>query len=166
MYPPQINIRGDFAVSQGPVEMFRAGFTDGQIADAVKILVFDGRLPTPPRLILFIGDDVSHDLLPCPRRQLGISTVEIHPRQRQIEMRLTLRFVVRLKNALNLMLVACLEARLLAGDFVFEVEDASGTPDQTECLFHRFTHGYECAGIGICRVSEQWASGIRAETSF
>jgi hypothetical protein len=30
---------------------------------------------------------------------------------------------------------------LFAGDFVFEVEDAPGTPDQTECLFHCFTHG-------------------------
>jgi hypothetical protein len=55
---------------------------------------------------------------------------------------------------------------LFAGNFVFEVEDAPRTPDQTECLFHRFTHGYECAGIGICRVSEQWACGGRAETSF
>ena len=25
---------------------------------------------------------------------------------------------------------------------------------------------YECAGIGICRVSEQWASVDRAVTSF
>jgi uncharacterized protein (DUF433 family) len=28
------------------------------------------------------------------------------------------------------------------------------------------TVGYECAGIGICRVSEQWASVDRAVTSF
>ena len=81
-------------------------------------------------------------------------------------MRLTLRFVVRLEDALCLTLVARLEALLFAGDFVFEVEDAPGTPDQTECLFHCFTHGYECAGIGDCRVSEQWAGGSRAETSF
>jgi hypothetical protein len=51
-------------------------------------------------------------------------------------MRLALRFVVRLEDALRFVLVARLEAGLLAGDFVFEVEDASGTPDQTECLFH------------------------------
>ena len=81
-------------------------------------------------------------------------------------MRLTLRFVVRLEDALRLVLVACLEALLFAGDFVFEVEDAPGTPDQTECLFHVFTHGCECAGNGICRVSEQWASVDRAVTSF
>jgi hypothetical protein len=73
---------------------------------------------------------------------------------------------VRLEDALRLVLIACLEVLLFAGDFVFEVEDASGTPDQTECLFHRFTHGYECAGIGDCRVSEQWSCGGRAETSF
>jgi hypothetical protein len=30
---------------------------------------------------------------------------------------------------------------LFAGDFVFEVEDAPRTPDQTECLSHCFTQG-------------------------
>ena len=114
----------------------------------------------------FLGDDVFHDLLPGPRCQLGISPVEIHPRQRQVEVRLTLRFIVRLEDALRLELVVCLEALLFAADFVFEVEDAPGTPDQTECLFHCFTHVYECEAVGGCRVSEQWASGIRAETSF
>ena len=73
---------------------------------------------------------------------------------------------MRLENALRLVLVARFEARLLTGDFVFEVEDASGTPDQTECLFHCFTHGYECVRFGTCRVSEQWASVDRAVTSF
>ena len=69
-----------------------------------------------------------------------------------------------MRCASNLSLV--LEALLFAGDFVFEVEDASGTPDQTECLFHCFTHGYECEAIGTFRVGEQWASGIRAEANF
>jgi hypothetical protein len=81
-------------------------------------------------------------------------------------MRLILRFVVRLEDALRLVLIARLETRLNAGDFVFEVEDAPGTPDQTECLFHCFTHGYECAAIGTYHVSEQWASVDRAVTSF
>ena len=60
--------------------------------------------------------------------------------------------------------VARLEARLNARDFVFEVEDASGTPDQTECLFHRFTHGFECVRNGIRRVSELWTGYSRAIT--
>jgi hypothetical protein len=55
---------------------------------------------------------------------------------------------------------------LMAADFVFEVEDAPGTPDQTECLFHRFTHGYECVSIGIRRVSEHWTSYKRALSNF
>jgi hypothetical protein len=163
---PQINIAGHLAIRQCTVEMFRAGFRHAQVADAVKIPVLDRRVPPPPRLIHFLCDDVFHHLLPGPRGQFGISAVEIHPRQRQVEVRLTLRFVVRLEDALRLRLVTRLEALLFAGDFVFEVEDASGTPDQTECLFHHFTHGYECEGIGICRVSEQWASVDRAETSF
>ena len=61
---------------------------------------------------------------------------------------------MRPENASRLNLVACLEARLNAGDLVFEVEDAPGTPDQTECLFHCFTHGYECVRFGTRRVSE------------
>ena len=36
---------------------------------------------------------------------------------------LALRFVVRLEDALRLVLVACLEVRLLTADFVFQVED-------------------------------------------
>ena len=71
---------------------------------------------------------------------LGSAPFEIHPRQRKVEVRLALRFVVRLEDALRFKLVARLEALLFAGDFVFEVEDASRTPDQTECLFHCFTH--------------------------
>ena len=81
-------------------------------------------------------------------------------------MRLIFRFVVHLEDALRLVLIARLETRLNAGNFVLKVEDTPGTPDQTECLFHRFTHGYECAGSGDCRVSEQWACGGRAETNF
>lgn len=136
MNAPQINIRGDFAVGQHPVEMLRAGFADGQIAQAVEILVFDGDFPAPPGFVGFLSDDVFHHVLPGARGQLGISAVEIHPCQRQIEMRLAFRFVVRLENALRLKLVAGLEAGLLAGDFVFEVKDTSGTTDETECLFH------------------------------
>ncbi len=70
---------------------------------------------------------------------------------------LRLKFIARLETLLSL---------LFAGGFVFEVEDTPGTTDQAECLFHCFTHGYECVGIGIRRVSEQWRGGIRAETSF
>ena len=68
--------------------------------------------------------------------------LEIHPRQSQVEVRLALRFVVRLEDALRLRPVACLEALLFAAEFVLEVEDAPGAPDQTECLFHGFTHVY------------------------
>ena len=81
-------------------------------------------------------------------------------------MRLAFRFVVRLQDALRLVLIACLEARLLAGDFVFEVKDTPRTTDQTECLFHCFTHGYECVRFGFPRVSEQWKGYSRAVTGF
>ena len=104
--PPQINIGGHLAIGQRPVEMLRAGFRDRQIADAVEIPVLDGHFPAPPRFIRFLGDDVFHHLLPGPRGQFGISAVEIHPRQRQVEVRLALRFVVRLEDALRLNLVA------------------------------------------------------------
>jgi hypothetical protein len=66
------------------------------------------------------------------RPGLGISAVEIHPRQRQVEVRLTFRFVVRWEDSLRFVLIARLKARLNASDFVFEVKDASRTPDQTE----------------------------------
>jgi hypothetical protein len=50
-------------------------------------------------------------------------------------MRLTLRFVVRLEDALRLKLVARLEALLFAGDFVFEVEDAQGRRTRPNACF-------------------------------
>jgi len=81
-------------------------------------------------------------------------------------MRLALRFVVRLEDALCLCLVVRFEARLLAADFVLQVEYTPGTPDQTECLFHCFTHGYECVRLGVPRVSEQWTGYGRAVTGF
>ena len=74
--------------------------------------------------------------------------------------------VVELKNALRLILVTGLEASLHARDLVLEVVDALRTPDQTECLFHCFTHGYECETAGTGRVSEQWASDDRAGSRF
>src|ERR1700678_340137 len=81
-------------------------------------------------------------------------------------MRLALRFIVRLKDALRLCLVAGLDALLFAGGFVLNVIDAPGTPNQTEYLFHCFTHGYECEAIGDIRVSEQSKGYNRAESEF
>jgi hypothetical protein len=98
--------------------------------------------------------------------QLGISAVEIHMCQRQVEVRLALRFVVRPENALRFMFIARFETRLNSAQLVHQIEHTPRTTDQTECLFHCFTHVYECAGIGDCRMSEQWASGTRAETIF
>jgi hypothetical protein len=124
----------------------------------------------PSKWLVFIrsqlaGFDRSLTITHCSVDQeplIGISAVEIHPRQRQVKVRLHFGFIVRLEDSLRLMLVARFEAGLMTGDFMFEVEDAPGTPDQTECFLHYFTHGYECAGIGDCRVSEQWACGSRA----
>ena len=71
---------------------------------------------------------------------------------------------MRLKDALRLVFVARLEAGLDASGFVFQVEHAPRTPDQTECLFHWITHGYECVRNGIRRVSELWTSYSRTVT--
>ncbi len=81
-------------------------------------------------------------------------------------MRLTFRLVMRLQDALRLVLIARLETGLLTGGFVFEVENAPRAADQTECLFHRFTHVAECVRSGVPRVSEQWTSYSRAVTNF
>jgi len=77
--------------------------------------------------------------------------------------RLQLRFIAGLKDALRLVFVGRLEAGLNAGDFVFQVEDAPRALDQTECVFHGITHGYECDRNGIRRVSELWTSYSRTK---
>jgi hypothetical protein len=71
-----------------------------------------------------------------------------------------------LENALGFVFIVGFEAGLLAANFVFEVEHTPGTTDQTECLFHCFTHGYECVRFGIPRVSEQWTGYSRSVTGF
>lgn len=44
--------------------------------------------------------------------------------------------------------------------------DTPRTFDQTELLFHGFTHGCEGVTVGTGRVSEQWASVDRAGARF
>ena len=63
------------AVGQHPVEMLRAGLRDGQSPNAVKVFIFDGHVPSPPCLILFLLGDVLHDFLPRPHSQLGVGAV-------------------------------------------------------------------------------------------
>jgi hypothetical protein len=116
--------------------MFRPRLRPTQPTDVIKVLVLDCRVPAFQRLIRFLGDDVLHHLLPRPRCQFGIATIQTLPRQRRNELRLNLRFVLCLEDALRLKLVACFETPLFAGDFVFEVENAPRTSEQTECLFH------------------------------
>ena len=90
--------------------MFRAGFADGQVADAVKIPVLDGDFPTPPCLILFLGDDVFHDILPRPRCQLRIGSVEINLRQTEADGRLAFRLIHGVDLLFRLGLHPCLKA--------------------------------------------------------
>jgi hypothetical protein len=107
--PPQINIRGHFAISQRPVEMFRAGFSDVQASDAVKILVFDGGLPAFKRFIRFFGDDIFHHVLPRPCRQFGICGVQVNSGQSKVYGRLAFGFIHGVDLLHRLRLFACLE---------------------------------------------------------
>jgi hypothetical protein len=62
---------------------------------------------------------------------------------------------VGLEEPLGFVAVAGLEAGLLSGRFVFEVENASGALNQTELLLHCFTHGCECEAVGTFSIREQ-----------
>ena len=77
----------------------------------------------------------------------------------------------RAEDALRLKLVARLEALLVASDFVFEIQDAPGTPDQTECLFHCFTRGFTCvtdssANQRVRGFTSRWNLTILARLVF
>lgn len=116
--------------------------------------------------VRLLRHDAFHDLLPGSRPEFRVSPVQIHPRQGQVHVRLTLRFIPRLEQPLRLVFVVSLETRLRAGKIVLEVENAPGPTHQTILLLHRFSHGCECEAAGPFAVSEQWASIIRAETEF
>ena len=81
-------------------------------------------------------------------------------------MRLALGFVVGLEESLGLLPVAGLEAGLLSGGFVLEVENAPGALNQTELLFHCFTHVSECEAVGTVSIREQWANSQRTGGEF
>lgn len=71
-----------------------------------------------------------------------------------------------MEQALRFLWVRGFEAGLRAGDFILEVKHSPRTADQTELLFHRITHDFECETVGTCRVSEQWKRSDRAVTKF
>ncbi|HLH56239.1 MAG TPA: hypothetical protein VKY92_21810 [Verrucomicrobiae bacterium] len=166
MYPAEVNVGGDFAVGQGAVEMFGPGLRDRQVADAIKVLVFDGDFPAPAGLVGFLADDVVHDFMPGAGGQMRIGAVHVDTRQGEVEVGLALAVVAGGEKAKGLLLVAGFEAGLFAGDFVFEVVNTPGTFDQSELLLHRFLHGWECEAAGTAPIREQWASVDRAETEF
>ena len=166
MNAAEVNVRRDFAVGQGAVEVFRPGLCHGQVADAIEVLVQDGHVPAPAGLVGFLGDDVLHHFLPGARAEFGIGAVDVHPGQREVEMWLALGFVVGLEEPLRLVAVASLEAGLLSGRFVFEVENAPRALNQTELLFHCFTHVSECEAVGTVSIREQWANSQRTGGEF
>src|SRR5581483_9081242 len=107
-----------------------------------------------------------HDFLPCPRSYLRVSPVNVDPRQRKIHVRLVFGIVVCLEQSERFRLVAGFETGLRSSRFVLDVKNSPRTFYQTIRLFHRLTHGCECATVGECRVSEHWASVDRTEAKF
>ena len=75
-------------------------------------------------------------------------------------------FVVGLEEARGLDPIAGLEAGLVSGGFVFEVINAPGALNQTELLFHCFTHVSECEAVGTFSIREQWANSQRTGGEF
>lgn len=96
-----------------------------------------------------------HHILPRARGEFRIGGIETHPRELQIQMRLGVCFVVGVQQLFRCHLVARVERLLFTRGFVFEVINAPGAFDQTELIFHWFTHGYECETDAAVAVSEQ-----------
>ncbi len=143
--PPQLPQHGRL------VEVLRPSLRNWQVANTVKIPVFDGNFPATVRLADLPFEDVLHDLLPGASAKFGIGAIHVHARQREIEMRLVLGVVMGLEEPLRFVRVACFEAGLVSSGFVLEVINAPGALDQSELLLHRFVHGYECEAVGTER---------------
>jgi len=154
----EVNVGRDFAIGQGMIEVLGPGLGDGEVSDAIEVLVFDGDLPTATGLVGFLGDDMLHDFLPGARGEFWVGAVQVDAGEGEVQMGLTFGVVVGLEEALGLGAVAGFEGGLLAGDFVFEVENTPGALDQSELWLHRFTHGCECEAVGTFPIREQWAN--------
>ena len=146
--------------------MLGPGLGHGEVADVVEVCVFDRHFPAAFGFVGFLPDDVFHDFLPGARAEFGIGAVDVDAGQGEVEMRLAFGFVVGLEETLGLLAIAGFEAGLLSGGFVFEIEGTPRTLDQTELLFHRFTHGCECKAVGTFSIREQWAYSQRTGGEF
>jgi len=124
--PPQEHIAGHLAIGQRPVKMLGAGFRHAQAANAVKILILDGRVPAQPRIVLLFGDEMIHDLLPGPSCQFGIGGVEVNPRQTKTDGRLAFRFVHGVDLLDRLGWDPCFESDRIAGGRVEGIPHAPG----------------------------------------
>ncbi|MEY2410608.1 MAG: hypothetical protein QOF48_3278 [Verrucomicrobiota bacterium] len=121
----QVNIRGHLPVLQSPVELLWSRFRHPQAADTVEVFVL-GDIPAAPRFSCLLRHDALHDILPCSCPEFRIRAVHIHPRQRQIHVRLRLRFIPSLEEAQGLVPVVSLEARsgvLLTVQVTVQVND-------------------------------------------
>ncbi len=67
----QVHVRRDFCVGKRLVEVLRTSLRNSQVANTVKILVFDGNFPAPVRLAGLLLEDVLHDLLPGASAKFG-----------------------------------------------------------------------------------------------
>src|ERR1041385_5611187 len=71
--------------------MLRPRLCHRQLADAIEVLVLDCDIPAPPRFVQLLPGDMLHDILPCSRAEFWIGAVEIHARQLQVHVSLTLQ---------------------------------------------------------------------------
>ena len=118
--------------------MFGVGLDDGQIADQVKRLFFDGPAPTLAPFPLFVFHQFLHRGLPGTGCRQRIGCCQVGSRQPEIQMSLTIGLRFRAEQLPGFSPVAGLQTLLLAGFIIMDVINAAMAAVETESLLHVF----------------------------
>ena len=119
--------------------MFGVGLDDGQIADQVKLLFFDGPAPTLAPFPLFVFHQFLHHGLSGTGCRQRIGCSQVGSRQPEIQMSLTIGLRFRAEQLPGFSPVAGLQTLLLAGFIIMDVKNSTVAAVEAESLLHIFT---------------------------
>ena len=146
--PSQINVGGNCARIEDFQKVFSRCFYQFSEANRIKRLVLDSVFSTFASVACFRGNDLLHDMLPCPSCQRGIGVLQIHLRNLKIHGGLFERLILDVENPSRSRLVPCFETFLSAGRVILNEKNPAVPLEESVSSFHRHSHGSRMPDVG------------------